>query len=123
MKNIVVVDDDHDLLFTIKSLIEYSGKNYDLKTFNSGIKCLEHLNHETPDIIFIDIMMPEMNGWELIHKIRQLKKLRDIPIIFISSVADDTSKRTAYEIADDFIEKPFTQEIFLDKIEKMFNKK
>ncbi len=111
MKKIVVVDDDHDLLYTIKSLLEYPGKNYDVKTFDRGIKCLEHLKKETPDIILTDIMMPEMNGWELIHKIKQSPILKGLPIIIISSVGDDTSKVTAQEVADDFIEKPFTREI------------
>ena len=122
MKKIVVVDDDHDLLYTIKSLLEYSGKNYDVKTFDRGIKCLEHLKKETPDIILTDIMMPEMNGWELIHKIKQSPILKGLPIIIISSVGDDTSKVTAQEVADDFIEKPFTPEILLHTIENIFNK-
>jgi CheY-like chemotaxis protein len=118
MKKVVVVDDDSDLLYTIKLLLEYSEKDYDVKTFDSGMNCLEHLKHETPDIILADIMMPKMNGWELVHKIRQSQKLKNIPIIFISSVADDTSKREANEIADDLIENPFTPDDLLNKIEK-----
>jgi CheY-like chemotaxis protein len=122
MKKVVVVDDDSDLLYTIKSVLEYSEKDYDVKTFDSGMKCLEHLKNETPDIILADIMMPKMNGWELIHKIRQSQKLKKIPIIFISSVADDTSKREANEIADDFIEKPFEAELLQRKIEYFLKK-
>jgi len=122
MKKIFVVDDEHDLLFTVKQVIEFYNKDYKVSTINSGKKLFEILKEDTPDLILLDIMMPDMNGWEIFKKLKSKPEWKDIPIIFISSVADDTSKITANTIADDFIEKPFEAEILQRKI-KYFLKK
>ena len=122
MKNIVVVDDDLDLLVTIKMVLDEFGKDYNVKTFDSGLKLLNYLKKDTPDLIISDIMMPEMDGWELVQKIKRSPTYCDIPIIFLTSVTDDTSIITAQEIADGFIEKPFTTDELINTIEKLIRK-
>ena len=115
MKRIYVVDDEHDLLFTIKKVIEYYNKNYKVTTIENGKKLFELLEKNIPDLILLDIMMPEMNGWEIFKKLKSKQNWKNIPVIFISSVSDDTSKITANTIADDFIEKPFDTELLNPK--------
>jgi len=121
MKKILAVDDDHDLLFTLRNVIENLGEDYEITTVDSGIKCLELLNKETPDLILLDIMIPDINGWDLFTQIRNTNKLRNIPIIFISAVGDKTSIFTAKSMADDFIGKPFTPFELKETIKKIFS--
>ncbi len=122
MKKIFVVDDEQDLLFTIKQVLEFYNKDYRVTTIDSGKRLFELLKEDTPDLILLDIMMPDINGWDIFKKLKSNPKWKKMPIIFISSVTDDTRKRTANTIADDFIEKPFEAEILQRKI-KYFLKK
>jgi DNA-binding response OmpR family regulator len=117
MKKIYAVDDEHDLLFTIKKVIEFYNKNYKVITIDSGKELLKLLKEEIPDLILLDIMIPDINGWEIFKKLKSKSEWKNIPIIFISSVADDTSKLTAHEIGDAFIEKPFEAEFLQRKID------
>ena len=123
MKKIMVVDDDQDFLFTIKGVFKSFSDEYELITAKSGIQCLELLkNNNIPNLILLDIMMPEMNGWEVARKLRQNLKLRNIPIVFISAIGDRTSKITSLELAEDFIEKPFNMKDLKIKIDEILEK-
>ena len=122
MKKIYAVDDEKDLLFTIKQVIEFYNKDYKVTTLNSGKKLFQQLKKETPDLILLDIMIPDINGWDIHKKLKSTNKWNKIPVIFISAVADDTSKITANSIGDDFIEKPFGSDDLNQKIKNVLNK-
>lgn len=122
MKKIFAVDDEYDLLFTIKKVVEFYNKDYSVTTIDSGNKLFNLLKKTIPDLILLDIMMPDINGWEILNKLKKNPKWKKIPVIFISSVADDTSKITANSIGDDFIEKPFDAELLQRKIQYFLKK-
>lgn len=123
MKKIMVVDNEQDFLFTIKDVFKSFSDEYELITAKSGIECLELLkNNNIPNLILLDIMMPEMNGWEVARKLRQNLKWRNIPIIFISAIGDRTSKITSLELAEEFIEKPFNMKDLKIKIDEILEK-
>jgi len=122
MKKIFAVDDEYDLLFTIKKVVEFYNKDYSVITIDSGNKLFNLLKKTIPDLILLDIMMPDINGWEILNKLKKNPKWKKIPVIFISSVADDTSKITANSIGDDFIEKPFDAELLQRKIQYFLKK-
>ncbi len=122
MKKIIAVDDKQDLLFTLKIVIEYINDEYEVTTLDSGKKLFQLLKKEIPDLILLDIMMPDINGWDIHKKLKSTNKWSKIPVIFISSVADDTSKITANSIGDDFIEKPFGSDDLNQKIKNVLNK-
>ena len=119
MKKIYAVDDEWDLLFTIKKVIEYFNDDYKVKTVDSGKKLFQKLEKEIPNLILLDIMMPDMNGWEIFKRLKSKPEWKNIPIIFISSVVDDTSKRAASLAGDDYLEKPFTFDDLNQKIKKV----
>ena len=122
MKKIFAVDDEYDLLFTIKKVVEFYNKDYSVTTIDSGKKLFNLLEKTIPDLILLDIMIPDINGWEIFNKLKTNLKWKKIPVIFISSVADDTSKITANSIGDDFIEKPFDAELLQRKIRYFLKK-
>jgi len=85
VKNIMIVDDDSSVRYTIKNGIELY-EDYKVTTVESGIKCLDMLhNNQIPDLILLDVMMPDMSGWKTFDKIRENEMWRNIPIIFLIS--------------------------------------
>ena len=119
-KKIMVVDDEPDQLLTVKQVLEDMEEEYEVICVDSGIRCLDLLkNKNIPDLILLDLLMPEMNGWELISKLKQNLKWRNITVIFLTAIDDETSKITGKNIAEEFIEKPFDASEFKNKIKKV----
>lgn len=106
VKKVLVVDDNPDVIFSVKSGLEESAKGYKVIGAESGEKCIEFLKSNTPDIILLDIMMPEMSGWQTFDKIKGNDDWKDIPIVFLSARTDNIAKNAGEFLADDFIEKP-----------------
>ena len=120
----MVVDDEEDQLFTVKKTLEYADKEFDVITINNGINCLQYLkNNDQPDLILLDIMMPEMTGWELYDKIKENNEWREIPIVFLSARTDDTAENAGKFFGEDYIEKPFDSQDFVKRINKIINTK
>jgi CheY-like chemotaxis protein len=107
-KNILLIDDDPDeLLFFTKDL-EKIGANAVCQWVSNGTKALDILeNNPLPDIIFLDINMPKMNGLDCLKKIRQKKEFDKVPIILYSTFIDDTVEKVARILgASDCVTKP-----------------
>ena len=120
MKKIMVVDDEEDQLFTIKKTLEYADKEYEVITLNNGNNCLQYLkNNEKPDLILLDIMMPEMTGWELYDKIKENDDWRNIPVVFLTARTDETAEKAGKFFGEDYIEKPFDAEDLIKRINKI----
>jgi DNA-binding response OmpR family regulator len=85
------------------------------------------LKHHRPDVILMDIMMPEMDGWDVVAKMKTNKDLSKIPIIYLTGKTDDLSKGMGSLTSEDYIEKPFDPQdlrsrIFLVMTRKEVNK-
>ena len=123
MKKIIVVDDEEDQLFTIKKTLEYANKDYEIITFNNGYNCLQYLkNNEKPDLILLDIMMPEITGWQVLEKIKENNDWLDIPIAFLTARTDETAENAGKFLGEDYIEKPFEAEDLIERIDKIIKK-
>jgi CheY-like chemotaxis protein len=123
VKNIMIVDDDSSVRYTIKNGIELYD-DYKVTTVESGIKCLEMLhNNQIPDLILLDVMMPEMSGWKTFDKIRENEMWRNIPIIFLTARTDRVAKNAGGFLAEDYIEKPAKIPELKDRIDEILNKK
>ena len=104
--NLLIVEDTHDMLeFLLKNL----GYNYNVLGAKNGKEALKILHNNTIDIIISDIVMPEMDGFELLHAVRADKMLCHIPFILLSAQSSVNSKITGLDYgADAYIEKPFS---------------
>ena len=121
-KKIMVVDDEPDQVYTIKQFFEFSGK-YEVIGANSGMECVELLkNKKIPDLILLDIMMPEKSGWDVFAQLKEKTEWREIPIIFLTALTDEYSKGFGSISADDYIEKPYDLEELKKRIEKILKK-
>jgi CheY-like chemotaxis protein len=124
MKKIMVVDDDPDQISTVKYVLESSKNRYEVIGANTGIQCLQLLkNNKIPDLILLDIMMPEMNGWEVFNRLKENTSWKDIPVIFLTARTDRVAKNAGGFLGDDYIEKPFNREELMKRIEDVLKQK
>lgn len=106
-KVILVVEDDRDGRDLIVRIIE--GFGYMVLAFGSGKEALAGLEGKTVHLAFLDIMMPEMNGYELLAEIRKLPGYEELPIIMVTAKDEDSEMFEGYKYgADYYIPKPFT---------------
>jgi CheY-like chemotaxis protein len=116
-KLILVVDDEEDIVYIIRTVL--SKKGYSVREAYSGEECLEILKKEKPDLIFMDIMMPGIDGWETSRKIKTHPKTKDIPISMLSIKCDRKDKKRSidYALAEEHLCKPVNFERLLKTAE------
>lgn len=107
--SILIVDDTPENLSVLSDLLR--SKGYEVRPVSSGKMALMSAENKIPDLILLDINMPEMNGFEVCKKLKQNIRLKDIPVIFISALSETIDKVKAFAIGGvDYIEKPFQLE-------------
>jgi putative two-component system response regulator len=117
-KKIVAVDDNVENLTALKNTLKSA---YDAFPCPSAQKMFNLLEHVQPDLILLDVEMPEMNGFEAAQKLKSSDKYKEIPIIFLTSMEDEESKKKGLSIgAVDFIRKPIDAPALLQRIETLF---
>lgn len=121
MTKILVVEDDKDVRQNICDLLE--AEKYHVVTAKNGLEALEVLQDYFPDLIICDVMMPEMNGHELLEKIATIVNYASIPFVFLTAKADPYDHRDGMNLgADDYLTKPFTREQLLSVISARLKK-
>ncbi|MCD6390981.1 MAG: response regulator [Dehalococcoidia bacterium] len=128
MAKILIVDDDPDMRLAIASVL--NSRSYEVIEACDGREALRKLKEEKPDLMLLDLLMPEMDGFDVIKELRisQEKEYPDISVLVISSVREEASQRR-YELelgrkldVDDYIEKPIEPFILLGRVEKLLSK-
>lgn len=124
MRTILVVDDNPDVIQSLKIGLESSLSEYQVVGVENGQQCLEVLKEDIkPDIILLDIMMPQMSGWEVFDRIKKDPLLNTIPVIFLTARTDRTAKNAGSFLGDDYIEKPFNINDLKRRIDLIIQKK
>ncbi|MEL7060647.1 MAG: response regulator [Acidobacteriota bacterium] len=114
-QKILAIDDEPDVLHFLKVLLNRSG--FDTRTCSNGTDGLIQAHAERPDLILLDIMMEEMDGWETLRLLKLDDACRDIPVVVLSARAEPKDKiRALQEGAVDYITKPFSVVDSLAKI-------
>ncbi len=106
-KLIVVLDDEENILELIK--VNLVKENFDVVCFSKPKQFLNFIEEKTPDLIILDIMLPQTDGFELCKQLKQHQRLKNVPIIFLSAKSDEVDKVLGLELgADDYVTKPFS---------------
>lgn len=114
----MLVDDEPANLTLLEELLHLKG--YATVSALSGDEALSLARTSRPDLILLDIMMPEMNGFDVCDRLRNDKTLQTVPIIFLTALDDDTSRLRGLEMmADDYLTKPFNSRLLLAKVENI----
>lgn len=114
--NILIVDDTPDNLRLLSTML--AGQGYEVRSVINGAMALMGVRAEPPDLVLLDINMPQMNGYEVCEQLKANHHSRDIPVIFISALEDVLDKVKAFSVGGvDYIVKPFQIEEVLARIE------
>ena len=120
MKTILVVDDDKDIVDLLKYNIQKEG--YTVLTARNGKQALEQALHR-PQLILLDVMMPELDGWEVVKKLKHNPKTTDIPIVFLTAKGSDVDEVLGLELgADDYIQKPISPRKLVARVKAAFRR-
>ena len=121
-KKILFVDDDEIQHSIAENMLK---ADYDVFKAKSGNEALQYLysSEFAPNLILLDIMMPDMDGWEVFNRIRGISLLKKVPIAFLTALTESSDEKRAFEIgADDFIRKPYEKEELLSRIKTILEK-
>ncbi|MCQ9206414.1 MAG: response regulator [Omnitrophica bacterium] len=116
-KKILIIDDEEDLMYLMKLRLEF--QNYEVLPLNTSTRALEVAKREKPDLIILDIMMPEKNGYEICKELKDNMDTHRIPVILFTAKPQAKERVSGlYESvgADDYIFKDFELEKLLSKI-------
>ncbi len=114
---VLVIDDSKTIRKTAESLL--SKRGYEVFTAVDGYEALSKIAEHEPDVIFIDILMPRLDGYQTCALLKHNKKFKDTPVIMLSSKAGIFDKAKGRIVgAEQYITKPFTQDDLLDAIQK-----
>ena len=117
-KRILVVDDDLEVLIMMGNLFKQEG--YVVDTAHDGKECLQRVSAHLPDVIILDIVLPNMNGGQVARIIKSHPKTSNIPIIFLTALTDKkVMKASLFELGVEFyLTKPVDPEEILDKVQQ-----
>src|SRR5258706_9130118 len=119
MQKIVFIDDDAEMMTLLNLFLKKSG--YEAVGAQSGPEGLALIEYERPDVVLLDIMMPDMDGWEVYQRMKADEIMRTIPVIMVTCKAQAIDKVLAMNIAkvNDYITKPFTPTLLNESINKV----
>jgi CheY-like chemotaxis protein len=111
-KRILIVDDDEMVLIAVNELLKSEG--YEVHTASRGIDALERLDRSEYDLLILDIIMPEMDGFELCRRIREKESCKEIPIVFLTAKSRDEDRAQGIKAgANLFLSKPISPDKLL----------
>lgn len=116
-QSIMVVDDDHAILDMLTELLGYEG--YSVRPFSLGSAALAQARADPPALILLDLMMPELSGWQVTDALRAAPETRDIPIVLLSARRDLPAVASSLNVPT-FLEKPFEIEDILKVVRQYF---
>jgi DNA-binding response OmpR family regulator len=110
--DVLLIDDDPDLSIMLRTLLR--GKDFQVKAIFSGEDGIQSCREAEPDIVILDLLMPEMDGWEVCEKIREFS---DVPILILSALGSPASVARALDAgADDYLIKPIHASLLASRL-------
>jgi two-component system, OmpR family, response regulator VicR len=118
-QSIVYIEDDLEMIDLVKLIL--SRRGFEVKGAHGGREGLDVVQHERPDLILLDLMMPDVDGWDVYQQLKANEGTRDIPVIVITAKAQPIDRVLGLHIAkvDDYISKPFHPQELIDSIDKV----
>lgn len=121
-RTVVIVEDEQEMIDLIQLIL--SRRGFDVIGANGGAKGLEAIRQHQPDLVLLDLMMPEMDGWQVYQQLKADDDTASIPVIVVTAKAQNIDKVLGLHIAkvDDYIPKPFSLEELVERIEKVLKR-
>ena len=121
-KTILCIEDEQEMIDLIRLIL--SRRGFEILGANGGKEGLEAIRREHPDLVLLDLMMPEMDGWEVYQQMKADSATRDIPVIVVTAKAQSIDKVLGLHIAkvDDYIAKPFSPQELLNSVDTVLGR-
>ena len=122
-KTVVCVEDEPEIIDLIRLIL--GRKGFDLTGATGGLEGLEAIRRVKPDLVLLDLMMPDMDGWEVYQQMKADPDLKNIPVIVVTAKAQSIDKILGLHIAkvDDYVTKPFGPQELLQSVERVLSAK
>ncbi|MGE5479326.1 MAG: response regulator [Chloroflexota bacterium] len=112
---ILVVDDNKITTKLLRRYLEANG--YEAKEAYDGVDCLEKVEEKAPDAIVLDVMMPRMDGYETVRRLKEQAHTKQIPVVIVTALNDVANQLKSIEAgADDFLSKPIEEKLLIAKV-------
>jgi len=120
-QKILIVDDEPHIRMLIgQTLEELEDEGVDFFTAENGEQALEIINEENPQLVFLDVMMPKMNGMEVCRRVKKELKFNDVFIVLLTAKGQEMDRQRGQEVgADVYMTKPFDPEAILNKAKQV----
>lgn len=121
-KQIIYIEDEQDMIDLVRLILNRKG--YEVKGANGGREGLDLIRASSPDLVLLDLMMPDMDGWDVYQQLKADEATRTIPVIVITAKAQNIDKVLGIHIAkvDDYICKPFSPQQLIDSVESVVSR-
>jgi two-component system response regulator VicR len=121
-KKVVCIEDEPEMIELVKLIL--GRKGFELIGAMGGRDGLETVRNVKPDLVLLDLMMPDMDGWEVYQQMKADEELKDIPVIVVTAKAQSIDKVLGLHIAkvDDYVTKPFGPQELLQSVERVLGK-
>jgi DNA-binding response OmpR family regulator len=119
-KRILCIEDEAEMIELTRLVLEREG--FEVLGAMGGLQGLEVIKQEKPDLVLLDLMMPDIDGWEVFRQMKASETMKNIPVIVVTARAQNIDKVLGLQVAkvDDYITKPFGPKDLLDSIRKIF---
>ncbi len=118
---VVIIEDDNAILELVKYNFEKEG--FVVEGFGNGLDGLEYITKNLPDIVILDIMLPDIDGFEICKELKKNEKTKDIPIIMLTAKADEVDRVLGLELgADDYVVKPFSPRELIARVKAIMRR-
>lgn len=121
-KRVVCVEDEAEMIDLIRLIL--GRKGFEVIGAQGGKKGLEVIREEKPDLVLLDLMMPDMDGWEVYQQLKADEETRNIPVIVVTAKAQSIDKVLGLHIAkvEDYISKPFSPQELMDSVDQVLER-
>jgi two-component system response regulator VicR len=118
-KRLVYIEDEQEMIDLVRLIL--SRRGYEVIGANGGRDGLAAVRENLPDLVLLDLMMPDMDGWDVYQQMKAEENTREIPVIVVTAKAQSIDKVLGLHIAkvDDYISKPFSPNELMDSVEKV----
>jgi two-component system response regulator VicR len=118
-RRILYIEDDAEIIDLVRLIL--SRKGYDVTGANGGREGLDLVRQTLPDLVLLDLMMPDMDGWDVYQQMKSSENTRHIPVIVITAKAQSIDRVLGLHIAkvDDYLAKPFSPQELVESVEKV----
>lgn len=122
-KTVVCIEDEEEMIDLVRLIL--GRQKIEVHGALGGREGLEMIEELKPDLVLLDLMMPEMDGWEVYQKMKASEKMAGIPVIVVTAKAQSIDRVLGLHIArvDDYITKPFGPQELLESVERVFNER